>query len=133
VIPESAIKGTNYCTPNNTYGRGPFITGKDKKYLVTANSLNWEAAYPVSDLLSGAGILPSSNVWGIAGSNVTALIAIETTELVITIPGLADGSRIHVVVWDNKQNKKSEESLTYNAPFKKFLNEYDFILIDKIN
>ena len=133
VIPESAIKGTIYCAPNKTYGKGPFITGKDKKFLVTANSLNWEVAYPVSDLLSGSGILPSSNVWGIAGKNVTALLAIETTELEITIPGLTDGSTIHVVIWDNKQNKKSEETLTYKAPFKQILKEYDFILIDKVN
>jgi hypothetical protein len=133
VIPEGAIKGTIYCAPNKTYGKGPFITGKDKKYLVTANSLNWEVAYPVSDLLSGSGIMPASNVWGIAGKNVTALLAIETTELEITIPGLAEGSQIHVVIWDNKQNKKSEETLTYKAPFKQMLKEYDFILIDKIN
>jgi hypothetical protein len=133
VIPKEAILGTVYCSPNKTYGRGPFITGKDKKYVVTATTLNWEAAYPVSDLLSGSGILPSSNVWGIAGKNVTALLAIETTELSITIPGLADGSKIHVVVWDNKQNKKTEETVIYKAPYKHMLKEYDFILIDKVN
>ena len=132
VIPEEAISGTIYCIPNKTYGRGPYITGKNKKYVVTATSLNWEVAYPDSDLLSGCGILPSSNVWGIAGKNVTALLAIETTELEIKIPGLADGSEIHVVVWDNKKNKKSEETVTYKAPFKKMLMEYDFILIDRV-
>ena len=113
--------------------RGPFITGKDKKYVVTASTLNWEAAYPISDLLSGSGILPSSNVWGIAGKNVTALLAIETTELEIKIPGMQDGSKIHVVIWDNKMNKKSEEILEYKAPFKQMLKEYDFILINKVN
>jgi hypothetical protein len=133
VIPKEAINGTVYCAPNKTYGRGPFIAGKDKKYVVTATTLNWEAAYPISDLLSGSSILPSSNVWGIAGKNVTALLAIETTELSITIPGLADGSKIHVVVWDNKQNKKSEETVTYQAPYKHMLKEYDFILIDRVN
>jgi hypothetical protein len=51
----------------------------------------------------------------------------------MTIPGLAEGSSIHVVVWDNKKNKKSEETLIYKAPFKKMLKEYDFILIDKLN
>jgi hypothetical protein len=133
IIPEAAITGKVYCAPNVTYGRGPFITGKDKKYVVTATSLNWEAAYPISNLLSGCGVLPSSNVWGIAGKNVTALLAIETTELEMTIPDLADGSKIHVVIWDKKQNKKSEETIVYKAPFRQILNEYDFILIDKVN
>jgi len=131
IIPSNAIKdGTVFCAPNKTYGRGPYIVGKANKYLVTGTCLNWEVAYPISDLLSGAGILPSSNVWGIAGRNVTALLAIETTELEITIPGLKDGSMIHIVVWDKYKNKKSEETLAYKAPFKHMLNEYDFILID---
>jgi hypothetical protein len=132
VIPKDAISGTIYCEPNKTYGRGPYIVGKDKKYVVAGTTLNWEVAYPISNLLSGGGILPSSNVWGIVGKNVTALLAIETTELVASIPGLADGSRIHVVVWDNKHNKKSEETVTYTAPYKRMLNEYDFILIDAV-
>lgn len=132
IIPGSAIHGNVYCAPNKTYGRGPFITGKDNKYVVTATSLCWEVAYPISHLLSGAGILPSSNVWGIAGKEVTALLAIETTELEIVIPGLSDGSLIHVVIWDNKKNKKSEEVIPYNAPFRTMLKEYDFILIDRV-
>jgi len=132
VIPQAAIKGTIYCSPNKTYGRGPFITGMNNKFVVTASCLNWEAAYPVSDLLSGSGILPSSNVWGIAGKNVSALLAIETTELSITIPGMADGSKIHVVVWDNKKNKKYDEVINYEAPFNYLLKEYDFILIDRV-
>lgn len=130
IIPKDAITGTVYCAPNKTYGKGPYIVGNNKKYLVTATSLNWEAAYPISNLLSGGGILPTSNVWGIVGKNVTALIAIETTELNMTIPGLADGSKIHVVVWDNKMNKTSEEVITYKAPFKRVLKEYDLLLID---
>jgi hypothetical protein len=133
IIPKDAITGEIYCSPNKTYGKGPFITGKDKKYLVTTTALSWEVAYPISNLLSGCGILPSSNVWGIAGKNVTALLAIETTELEITIPGLSDGSKIHVVIWDNKGKKKSEENITYKAPYKQILKEYDFILIDKVD
>jgi hypothetical protein len=133
VIPKEAITGTVYCAPNRTYGKGPYITGQNKKYLVTATALNWEVAYPISDLLSGAGIAPSSNVWGIAGKSVTALLAIETTELEITLPGVSDGARLHVVVWDNKQNKKSEETIAYRAPYKRLLNEYDFLLIDKVD
>lgn len=132
VIPKEAIKGTVYCAPNRTYGKGPYITGQNKKYLVTATALNWEVACPISDLLSGAGIAPSSNVWGIAGKSVTALLAIETTELEIKLPGVSDGARLHVVVWDNRQNKKSEETIVYRAPYKRLLNEYDFLLIDKV-
>jgi hypothetical protein len=132
VIPNKAISGTVYCSPNKTYGRGPYIAGKDNKYVVTATALSWEVAYPISDLLSGAGILPSSNVWGISGQNVTALLAVETTELQIKIPGLTNGSTIHVVVWDKMKNKKSEETIIYKGSYKHRLNEYDFILIDKI-
>ncbi|MFI5128431.1 MAG: hypothetical protein ACHQFX_00505 [Chitinophagales bacterium] len=132
VIPKDAINGTVYCAPNKTYGRGPYIVGKDNKYVLTATSLNWEVAYPISNLLSGAGILPSSNVWGIVGKNVTALLAIETTELEMTIPGLAEGSKIHVVIWDNKMNKKSEETVVYRAPFKRILKEYDLVMIDAV-
>jgi hypothetical protein len=132
VIPKDAISGKIYCAPNKTYGKGPYIVGNNNKYVVTATSLNWEVAYPISDLLSGAGILPSSNVWGIVGKNVTALLAIETTELEMTIPGLANGSKIHVVVWDNKKNKKLEETVTYKAPYKHMLKEYDLIMIDAV-
>ncbi|HET6996173.1 MAG TPA: hypothetical protein VFI06_14370, partial [Chitinophagaceae bacterium] len=132
VIPREAINGTVYCAPNKTYGRGPYITGKDNKYVITATSLNWEVAYPISNLLSGGGILPSSNVWGIVGKNVTALLAIETTELEMTIPGLTDGAKIHVVTWDNKMNKKSEETVIYKAPYKHILKEYDLIMIDAV-
>ena len=132
IIPKNAISGNIYCEPNKTYGKGPFIAGMNNKYVITATSLNWEVAYPISNLLSGGGILPSSNVWGIVGKNVTALLAIETTELEVSIPGLTDGSKIHVVVWDNKKNKKSEETVVYKAPYKKMLREYDLIMIDAV-
>lgn len=131
VIPAEAIRGTIYAMPNKTYGKGPYIVGDRNNYLVTATALSWEVAYPVSDLLSGAGIMPTSNVWGITGKNVTALLAIETTELEMKIPGLAEGSKIHVVVWDNKKNKKSEETVVYKAPYKHMLKEYDLIMINR--
>ena len=132
IIPKAAINGTIYSAPNKTYGKGPYIVGKNNKFLVTTTSLNWEVAYPIADLLGNGGVLPSSNVWGIAGKNVSAFLAIETTELELVIPGLADGSKIHVVVWDNQKNKKSEETVTYKAPYKQILKEYDFILIDTV-
>lgn len=132
IIPGDAISSNIYCEPNNTYGKGPFILGKNKKYVVTPTCLNWEVNYPISDLLSGNGVLPSSNVWGIVGKDVTALLAIEATQLDMTIPGLPDGSKIHVVVWDKLKNKKSDETVIYHAPYRHWLNEYDFILIDAI-
>jgi hypothetical protein len=46
------------------------------------------------------------------------------------IPGLAEGTKIHVVVWDNKKNKKSEETVVYKAPYKHMLKEYDLIMIN---
>jgi hypothetical protein len=106
IIPEDAITGTVYCKSNRTNGRGPFIVGRNGKFLVTATCLNWEVASPISDLLAGCGVKASSNVWGIAGKDVTAFIAIETTELEMTIPGLIDGSKIHVVVWEKKRNQR---------------------------
>lgn len=132
IIPNSAVSGNIYCLPNKTYGKGPFITGKNNKYVVALTALNWEVAYPISDILSGGGILPSSNVWGVVGKDVTALLAIETTELEMNIPGLPEGSKIHVVIWDKMKNKKTEETITYKSPYKHFLNEYDLILIDAV-
>ncbi|MBC9932797.1 alpha-amylase family protein [Chitinophaga qingshengii] len=131
IIPATAINGKVLSSPNSTYGKGPYIIGKDNKYLVTATALNWEAAYPISHLLSGAGIHPSSNVWGIVGKKVTALLAIEATELNVTIPGLKDGEKIQVVIWDNKQQKRYEETLVYHAPYRQMLREYDLIMINK--
>ncbi len=132
IIPKNAIKGTIYSSPNKTYGRGPYIVGRDNKYIITTTSLNWETAYPIADLLSGGGVAPGSNVWGIAGKNVSAFLAIETTELELVIPGLADGAKIHTVIWDNQKKKKKEDTIIYKAPYKQLLKEYDFILIDTV-
>lgn len=131
IIPADAISGVVYAYPNKTYGKAPYIVGQGNKYIVTPNALNWEVAYPISNLLSGAGILPTSNVWGIAGKNVTALLAIEATELNMEIPGVAEGTRLHVVISDKEKNKTLEEVITYKKPYKQFLKEYDFILITR--
>ncbi len=132
IIPQEAITGQVLSAPNNTYGRGPYIVGKNNKYLITTTCLGWQTAWPIADLLSGSGVAPSSNVWGIAGKNVTALLAIETTELELTIPGLKEGAAIHVEIWDKKKQKKKDEKLVYTAPFKQVLSEYDLILIDSV-
>lgn len=132
VLPKEAIKGQVLAIPNQTYGEGPYMIGKGNKYLVTTAALSSEVAYPVSDLLSGSGILPGSNVWGIAGKQVTALLAIENTALEMTIPGLQDGAGIHVVVWDKLGKKSLEETGIYKAPYKLMLQEYDLLLIDAL-
>lgn len=132
IIPAAAISGKVISYPNTTYGKGPYIVGKDNKYLVTTTSLNWEVAYPISHLLSGAGILPSSNVWGIAGKKMSALLAVEATELVMNIPGVKDGARIHVVIRDKMNQPYKEETILYKAPYTQLLREYDFILIDVV-
>ncbi len=132
ILPEKAIKGKVLSHPNETYGKGPYLVGLGNKYLVTTTALNWQAAYPISDLLSGSGVMPGSNVWGIAGSKVSAFLAIETTELELRIPGLTKGAKIHVQVWDRKQHKKLDQILEYTGLYKHILKEYDFILIDTV-
>ncbi|MBN9299218.1 MAG: hypothetical protein J0I41_19610 [Filimonas sp.] len=132
IIPEEAIKGVVHAYPNKTYGKAPYIVGQGNKYLVTLNALNWEVAYPISNLLSGAGILPASNVWGILGKNVTALLAIEATELNMEIPGVTEGAKLHVMVYDKFKNKTQDEVITYKKPYRQFLKEYDFILIESV-
>lgn len=132
IIPQEAIEGIVYSSPNTTYGKGPYMIGKNNKYLITTNALHWQTAYPISNLLARAGTLPSSNVWGIVGKNVTALLAIETTELNLTLPDVPDGATLHYVVWDSSKNKSDEKTITYKAPFVYSMKEYDFILIDKV-
>ena len=133
ILPKESIKGQVLSSPNDTYGKGPYLVGKGNKYLVTTTALNWETAYPISDLLSGSGVLSGSNVWGIAGPKVSAFLAIETTSLELRIPGLAKGAKIHVQVWDAKKNKKMEQTLPYTGLYKQVLNAYDFILIDTVD
>jgi hypothetical protein len=36
------------------------------------------------------------------------------------------------VVWDNKKNKKFDQTVKYKAPYKHMLKEYDFILINAV-
>lgn len=133
ILPEQSIMGQVLSSPNDTYGKGPYLVGLGNKYLVTTTALNWETAYPISDLLSGSGVLSGSNVWGIAGPKVSAFLAIETTLLELRIPGLTKGAKIHVQVWDAKKNKKLEQTLPYTGLYKQALNAYDFILIDTVD
>ena len=132
IIQENAIHGQILAYPNTTYGKGPYIIGKDKKYLITTNTLNAEVSYVISKLLSGSGVLPTSNVWGIAGKNVTAMLAIETTELSIEIPSMEEGAKMRVLIWDNKRKEKLNQIVTYKKPFVQPMSEYDFILIERL-
>ena len=59
-------------------------------------------------------------------------MAIETIELEIKIPDLSDGAVIHVVVWDKMKHRKLEKTVVHKGAYKQVLNEYDFILVDKI-
>ena len=61
------------------------------------------------------------------------MLAIETKELEIMIQGVKDGTRMNVVVWENKKTKKSEEVIVYHAPYKRMLKEYDFIMINRVD
>ena len=98
-----------------------------------ANWISWQAGYPISHLLSGYGIKPFSNVWGVAGKNVTALLAITDTLLEIDIPYLMDGAAIHVTQWNKYYKKKYDDTITYKAPFKRFLSQYDLIVMDAVD
>ncbi|WP_119081223.1 hypothetical protein [Chitinophaga alhagiae] len=132
-FPEDVVTGTVYCKPDQTSDEAPFIVGDNNKYVVAANCLNWSVSSVISDLLSGAGTSITSNVWGIAGKNVSALIAVAPTTLKLTIPGLANGSAIHVEVWDKNKVMKSDMNTNYCAPFTLSMDKYDFVIIEKVN
>lgn len=131
VFPQDVVDGTVYCKPDQNSDESPFIVGGNNKYVVAATCLNWSVSSVISDILSASGTSISSNVWGIAGRNVSALIAIAPTTLKLTIPGLANGSAIHVEVWDKNKVMKSEMNTHYCAPFTLSMDKYDFVIIEK--
>ena len=126
LIPKTAVTGTVHAASAAT----PLIIGRNRKYLIPATCLSWQASYPIGQLLSGCGAKPTSNVWGIAGEKVTALLAIEDTTLEITLPRLEDGARIHVVEWDEYHHRVHEETVTYRAPFSRALGRYHLLVVD---
>jgi hypothetical protein len=126
IIPQRAVSGTVRASGSNV----PFILGQNRKYVVTASCIGWQTSCAVSHVLAGCGTTPASNVWGIAGKNVSAFLAVADTELNLSIPGLADGTQVHVVVWDRREKMKYEAVQRYSAPYKQSLAEYDLILID---
>jgi hypothetical protein len=125
-LPNSAVTGTVLAQ-----GEGvPLIVGSNGKYLIPANCISWQMMYPIGHLLNGAGTLSTSDVWGIAGPRVTALLAIHDTGLHITIPGLAAGATIRVRTWDRYHEKTSEETVIYSGAYQRSLKQFDFVLIE---
>jgi len=108
----------------------PLIVGRRGKYLIPANCISWQMMYPIGRLLSGWGVLPTSDVWGIAGKNVTALLAIHDSVLDIAIPGLAAGARIRVTQWDKYHTKIHEETCTYEGAYRRPMSQFDLIVIE---
>ncbi len=108
----------------------PLLIGRGRNYLIAANCLRWQMMDPIGDLLAGCGVRATSDVWGIAGKKVTALLAIHDTELDLTIPGLAAGAPIRVQTWDVYFRKTGDERTTYQGRFRRPMKQYDFVLIE---
>lgn len=128
LIPSRAVTGTVHAAAGDV----PLIVGQNGKYLIPAACIGWEMKHPVGRLLSGYGTKPQSNVWGIAGEKVSALLAIEDTKLELDIPELPDGARIHVVHWDKHHEKVYEDTTVYHAPYARELKQYDLLVIDSV-
>jgi hypothetical protein len=125
-LPESAVTGTVLAE-----GEGvPLIVGKEGKYLIPVNCISWQMMYPIGSLLNSAGALSTSDVWGIAGSQVTALLAIHDTDLHLTIPGLRAGAKIRVRTWNRYHEKTGEETVIYSGAYQRSLKQFDFVLIE---
>ncbi len=127
ILPRPAITGQVLADGNGT----PLLIGQGAKYLIPAACLRWQMMYPLGHLLSGAGARPSSDVWGIAGRNVSALLAIHDTTLDLVIPKLEPGARIKVRQWDRHHQKTHEETEPYTGRYQREMKQFDFILIER--
>ena len=108
----------------------PHIIGSARKYLITPSCLHWQASSVIAGLLSGYGVSAQSDVWGIAGPGTTVLVACSDTDLSLAIPGMGDGSTIHVIHKDAYNNLVSDETVQYQAPYTVYLDRYDSLYID---
>ncbi len=124
-IPKSCITGDIYAATGDI----PHVIGRDNCYLVTDISLHAQASYVISRLLSGWSVEPDSDMWGIAGKNICALVACSDTTCKINIPQMADGSTIQVKQYDKFNVLQADESLTYEAPFTRNLAQFDSLVI----
>ncbi len=126
----SCVAASEICAAD---GDLPLIVGRNRKYFIAGSCLSWQAGAVISRLLSGYGTSPQSNVWGVAGPEVAAVIAIDDTELDIDIPQLGEGNTIHVVQYDRYYNTKYEETVTYTPLYTRSMSRYDTIVIDTVN
>jgi hypothetical protein len=85
---------------------------------------------PIGDLLAGCGARASSDVWGLAGEKVTALLAVHDTELDLALPRLAAGTRLRVRTWDKYFTNTADETVTYEGRYRRPMKQYDFVLIE---
>ena len=88
--------------------------------------------YPIGHLLAGAGASSSSDVWGVAGEKVTALLAIHDTELDLVIPKLKAGAEIRVTQWDRQHRKIYEQDITYDGGYRRPMRQFDLIVIEAL-
>jgi len=128
LVPTEAITGDVLASGDSV----PLIVGRGDKYLIPANCLSWQMMYPIGHLLSGSGALPSSDVWGIAGEQVSAFLAIHDTVLEVTLPRLSAGRRLRLRQWDRRHQQTHEELLTYTGSLRRDMAQFDFVLIEAL-
>ncbi len=131
LIDSSKVSGSVIADANGV----PLIMGKNKKYFVAGAYLSWQVSSVLARCLTyyNWGTAVDSDVWGVAGPAVTAVIATNDTELEMYLPGIDDGSKLHVVEYDKMYNTTYEDTITYVAPFTRTLQQYDMVVINTTN
>ncbi len=127
-LPTEAVTGDVLATGDGV----PLIVGSDRHYLIPANCLSWQAMYPISHLLSGHGVRASSDVWGIVGERVTALLATHDTDHELTIPGVAEGAEMRVTQWDRHHRRVYEDVVRYSESYSRKMNQFDLVVIESV-
>ena len=128
LIPRSAVTGTVSAEGDGV----PLIVSNGNKHLIPANCIRWQVMYPISDLLAGCGVRPSSDVWGIAGEKVTVLLATHDTQLEMVIPKLAKGATIRVTQWDRRHQISYQDIVTYAGSYRRSMKQFDSIVIEAL-
>ncbi len=130
-LPSDAVMASEICAqaPDGT----PLIVGRNRKYFIAGACLSWQTGSVIARLLSGYGAAPDSDVWGIAGSAVTAVMATNDTQLCIDLPDVGDGSLIHVMHYDPYHALEYEDTITYTAPYTRAMNRYDVVVMDTVS
>ncbi len=128
LIPRSAVTGSIAAEGDGV----PLIISAGNKHLIPANCIRWQVMYPISDLLAGCGVRASSDVWGIAGEQVTVLLATHDTELDMVIPGLAKGAKIRVTQWDRLHQITYQDTVTYTGSYHRSMKQFDSIVLEAL-